>query len=155
MKKLLSAIVALFLGFAATAQDRQPTVQVNISGPVVFDQLLLPGASAKSLEAYSAYAADKKAVFSFSEAAIGKMKQCNYMVTCEKGKITSIHVGVRDAASCKELKAFAATHLGQPKSENVQKVDGTEQLVQSSYIIDGRKANLTISVDNTAYLTMK
>lgn len=154
MNRLLTAIFALLLSFSAIAQEKA-TTYVNVNGAVTFDEVLLPGASARPLEAYSAYAANGAGNFNFSDATLGKLKQCEFSVTCADGKITGVFINVKDAASCRELKALVDARLGAPKTENIQKTDGKETLIVSTYEIGGRKASLSLEVGKRALLTMK
>lgn len=147
MNKIIVVLAALFMAVSARAQDKKPehsSVNIMISGPVSFKELLVAGGSTEALIPYSAYGAARSATFNFNDATIGNMKNCMYSIRCENGKINGIFLSVQEKTSCQELETYANTHFGQPVRESLNKKDG--EVETANYVFDAKGVKVTLSV---------
>jgi hypothetical protein len=148
-------LAALLTAFAARAQDKKAghsSINIAISDPVSFKELLVAGASTDALVPYSAYGAARSATFNFNNATIGNMRHCTYTVRCEKGKITGIFLTVQEPASCEELETYANAHFGQPVQESLNKKDG--ELEAANYVFDAKGIKVKLSVVTGRYASL-
>lgn len=154
MNKILLAILAFLATVTTTVAQNNNAAVVEISEPVDLPELYLPGTSAQPLVTYSAYAADKRVLFSFRSVNAGALKNGHYQVVCDNGKITSIRFRVSDAASCKELERFVKANFGKPEEE-ISKKNGDEQVMRHyRYKVKDKTATLDINNDREAVMAM-
>ena len=147
MNKIIVVLAALFMAVSVRAQDKKSEhsyVNVTISDPVSFKELLVAGSSTDALIPYSAYGATRSATFNFNDATVGSMKNCRYSIRCEKGKVTGIFLSVQEQASCRELETYANAHFGQPVRESLNKKGG--EVETANYVFDAKGVKITLSV---------
>lgn len=154
MNKIILALFAFFASFTAAVAQNDNAAVIEISEPVVFTELLLPGTSTQLLVPYSAYAAEKRVLFSFRNVDAGLMKKGYYQIVCDKGMITSVRFRVSDAASCRELEKFVKTRFGKPEEEISRKSADEQVMRRYRYKVKDRVATLDINNDKEAVMAM-
>jgi|GEM_PF-5118850 len=154
---MIRTLVAFAFLLAASGAFGQAntTVNINIKDLVKFKEVLLPGTSTRTLELYSAFAADKNAAFYFENATIGTMKNCRYSIICENGKISAIYLQTDNDSSCAALKAFASATFGKPSREITEKINDHEDSSRMSFNTNGMSAELVTSSNKGGYLAVK